>query len=654
MAPIAVSAVVPKGRGDLSRQALRKALGHDLGLECTRLKRKILKGRRLCWLFLLPEAVDDKDVGATLQKIEAHELGLKVKCIIHDESTPKINKTKKRVSTSHDIGVVEVIKRVAAIFDFYTGDMATVLRNITQTACLCVKANRASVFFVDKKTKELYSKAFDETNVRDAASDSGEDADNDIEGKKVNVFRFPMSEGIAGYVASTGNSVRLDDAYKDERFNEEVDKQTGYKTKSVACVALRHGDEILGILQVVNCQTKSGVFTRNDIKLLEEFARLSSVAVYNRRLHLRSVELETRGRLAMQMLVRDTMPNVPAIDAMMKMAEDNCTIEGLENPAFDCRKLSDVESIYSVYQMFRSIGLIDFFNTTTEKVIRLIMTVKGNYRDVPYHNWRHAFEVVHSCYSIIVTAKLKDILQPRQVYALLVATLVHDVDHRGRNNTFIISAEKDMMSAYGTESTLEQHHYAVFLSLISPNELNIFLEADSDLRDWVIKSVQRIILSTDLASHFPSLKNLQEIDEINFKKRSQVELLVSLVMTCSDINASARPWESHEKVTHLIYKEFYEQGDVEKSLGLTPIPMMDRELANIPAMQGGFFDFVALPAFEELARHLPATKHLLLNAKSNAQKWKSIKAAQSAADADVQDSSRQQHNGDSDIVLPSL
>ena len=44
----------------------------------------------------------------------------------------------------------------------------------------------------------------------------------------------------------------------------------------------------------------------------------------------------------------------------------------------------------------------------------------------------------------------QSILQPKQVYALLIAALVHDVDHRGRNNTFILSTQKDMMSAYGT------------------------------------------------------------------------------------------------------------------------------------------------------------------------------------------------------------
>ena len=54
----------------------------------------------------------------------------------------------------------------------------------------------------------------------------------------------------------------------------------------------------------------------------------------------------------------------------------------------------------------------------------------------------------------------------------------------------------------------------------------------------------------------------------------QIQLLVSLVMTCSDINAAARPWDHHYKVTSLIYKEFFEQGDVEKGLGITPIPMM--------------------------------------------------------------------------------
>ena len=51
--------------------------------------------------------------------------------------------------------------------------------------------------------------------------------------------RFPISKGIAGYVASTAEVLNISDPYRDTRFNREVDVKTGYITKSILCVPVR-------------------------------------------------------------------------------------------------------------------------------------------------------------------------------------------------------------------------------------------------------------------------------------------------------------------------------------------------------------------------------------------------------------------------------
>ena len=52
-------------------------------------------------------------------------------------------------------------------------------------------------------------------------------------------FRFPITEGIAGHVARTGEVVSCMDAQSDSRFNSQVDKITGYKTNSILCAPLK-------------------------------------------------------------------------------------------------------------------------------------------------------------------------------------------------------------------------------------------------------------------------------------------------------------------------------------------------------------------------------------------------------------------------------
>ena len=97
------------------------------------------------------------------------------------------------------------------------------------------KADRCTVFLYDKEKDELWSKIA-------LGLDSQE-------------IRFPASKGLAGHVVKTGETINIRDAYADERFNPEIDKQTGYKTQSMLCMPIRNLDhKIIGVLQVLNKQ----------------------------------------------------------------------------------------------------------------------------------------------------------------------------------------------------------------------------------------------------------------------------------------------------------------------------------------------------------------------------------------------------------------
>ena len=59
-------------------------------------------------------------------------------------------------------------------------------------------------------------------------------------------IRFPMGTGIAGHVATTGESLNIPNAYDDARFNQEVDRKSGYCTKSILAIPLRTPDGKVG------------------------------------------------------------------------------------------------------------------------------------------------------------------------------------------------------------------------------------------------------------------------------------------------------------------------------------------------------------------------------------------------------------------------
>jgi cAMP and cAMP-inhibited cGMP 3',5'-cyclic phosphodiesterase 10 len=100
-------------------------------------------------------------------------------------------------------------------------------------------------------------------------------------------------------------------------------------------------------------------------------------------------------------------------------------------------------------------------------------------------------------------------------------------------------------------------------------------------------------------------------------------------MTCSDLTAMTKPWNSSRKTADSVYSEFFYQGDEEKKLGV-PISanVMNRDNeGEIPAMQTGFYTAIVMPAFNLLSAVLPETSTLSDRATENYQKWKELQDA---------------------------
>jgi adenylate cyclase len=94
---------------------------------------------------------------------------------------------------------------------------------------------RSSLFLVDKERGELWLKVAEE------------------EGGVPVTVRMPIDKGIAGHVATTGEALRVDDAYQHPGFNPEVDRKTGFRTRSILCVPLRDAnDRVFAVAQLLN------------------------------------------------------------------------------------------------------------------------------------------------------------------------------------------------------------------------------------------------------------------------------------------------------------------------------------------------------------------------------------------------------------------
>lgn len=175
---------------------------------------------------------------------------------------------KTRHNTTGRVSAAKKLRDLTAILEVSRAMMAepeldNLLDLIIRRATYVMDAERTSLFLVDEDTNELFSRIAQDAEIRE--------------------IRFPVGKGIAGYVAKTGEVVNIRDAYKDDRFNPEFDKKTGYRTRTILCVPLRaSGEQVIGVLQVLN--KREGVFTRYDEDLISAFGAQAAVCIERTRL----------------------------------------------------------------------------------------------------------------------------------------------------------------------------------------------------------------------------------------------------------------------------------------------------------------------------------------------------------------------------------
>ena len=157
-------------------------------------------------------------------------------------------------------GILDVAKALVA-----ERDVDRLLNLIVREAARIVQADRCSLFLVDRERGELWTKV--------------------AQGLQMKEIRIPLGRGIAGAVAADGALINLADAYHDPRFIQEVDKQTGYRTKSVLCVPMISLEgECVGVVQALN-KVGDGPFTPEDEELLSALGGQAAAAVNNAMLH---------------------------------------------------------------------------------------------------------------------------------------------------------------------------------------------------------------------------------------------------------------------------------------------------------------------------------------------------------------------------------
>jgi diguanylate cyclase (GGDEF)-like protein len=156
---------------------------------------------------------------------------------------------------------------------FSTLDLQKILQTIMEKISDLIHPDSWSLLMVDELTQELYFEIA-----------IGEGAD------KLKDVRLKLGEGIAGWVAQHGEPVLVEDVRHDARFSPRFDEITHTDTRSVVCVPINGREQILGVIELVNCLGKDS-FSKEDIPILKSLAEYAAIAMENARYVQRIHEL---------------------------------------------------------------------------------------------------------------------------------------------------------------------------------------------------------------------------------------------------------------------------------------------------------------------------------------------------------------------------
>ncbi|TSK28129.1 Rod cGMP-specific 3',5'-cyclic phosphodiesterase subunit alpha [Bagarius yarrelli] len=495
---------------------------------------------------------------------------------------------------------------------------------------------------------------------------------------------WALVSGLPTYVAENGLICNIMNAAQDDFFNfqKEPLDESGWTIKNVLSLPIvNKKEEIVGVATFYN--RKDGKpFDEMDETLMESLTQFLGWSVLNTDTYDKMYKLENRKDIFQDMVLyhvkcrKDEIQNILNTRQLYGKEPDECEEDELENilaeTLLDPKKSeifefhfcdfehSELDLVKCGISMYYELGVVDKFHIPREVLVRFVYSVSKGYRRITYHNWRHGFNVGQTMFTLLMTGDLKRYYTDLEAMAMVTAGLCHDIDHRGTNNLYQMKSGNPLAKLHGS-SILERHHLEFGKTLLRDEALNIYQNLNRRQHDLVIHLMDIAIIATDLALYFKKRAMFQKIVDQSktyenwndwtkymMLETTRKEIVMAMMMTACDLSAIAKPWEIQSKVALSVAAEFWEQGDLERTvLEQQPIPMMDRNKADeLPKLQCGFIDFVCSFVYKEFSRfHVQITPMLdrLLN---NRKEWNALKEIHEAKLAKIEEAKKAKEEAD--------
>lgn len=277
----------------------------------------------------------------------------------------------------------------------------------------------------------------------------------------------------------------------------------------------------------------------------------------------------------------------------------------------------DIDDIFILRNIVCKIFEVFFekVNFTKINVLQFKLFVKDvadNYHAVPYHNFYHATHILHFVYILIDKCDLFNKLNTNVSFALLLAALVHDIDHPGNNNIYEINTCSELACRYNDLSVLEQHHCHLAFGLIKKH--NLFEHFTHE--DFIIcrKTIITSILGTDMTNHKQIIETIKYKKQFkfNFDTIEEQYLISKILLHAADIGNPALMHDLSAVWAKQISMEFYLQTQKEKERGIKPFTSFNiGSPLSFYSHEVKYIIYICKPYWEELVTIFESLKPML-------------------------------------------
>jgi len=286
------------------------------------------------------------------------------------------------------------------------------------------------------------------------------------------------------------------------------------------------------------------------------------------------------------------------------------------------------DEVMLIMDMFEEYDAMAFYDISAAQMRAFILDVKEGYADKDsdvakryYHTWVHAIDVTHCVYFFLTRCQIDKHFSREDCVCLLTAALGHDYGHVGVANGYLINTRHELAIKYQNQAVQENMHADMTCYMLEKHK---FLHKMNPVAaENFNKMAHGAILCTDMGGHGGLHKKIHELtpDLIATLEFEDKIKLMGYILHSADLSNPAKPMRISRHWEEKVINEFFAQGKLEKSRGMTVSPNCESARLNRPDLQFKFLQFVILPSYKTLNQLFPLTELCLNTALDNQKRW---------------------------------